>query len=84
MAEVHIGAAIDAPAAKAKEQYLVTRRFAVQIRGSLSGFAGAGQQAATWAPINGKVGDVFGISDIFESTPDVGSRPRTTFPSTSA
>jgi len=73
MADALAGIHLDAPVSKAKEQYLVTRRFAVQIRGSLSGFAGAGQQAATWSPINGKVGDVFGISDIFESTPDVGT-----------
>ena len=58
---------------KANEQYLVTRRFNVNIRGSLAQFGGSGQEAASWAPINGKVGDVFGISDIFESTPDVGT-----------
>jgi len=62
-----------AQAVKPKDQYLVTRRFNVNIRGSLAQFAGNGQEAATWAPINGKVGDVFGISDIFESTPDVGT-----------
>jgi len=62
-----------AAATKPKDQYLVTRRFNVNIRGSLAQFAGAGQEAATWAPINGKVGEVFGISDIFESTPDVGT-----------
>ena len=60
-------------AVKTNEQYLVTRRFNVNIRGSLAQFAGAGQEAATWAPINGKVGDVFGISDIFEATPDIGT-----------
>jgi len=58
---------------KANEQYLVTRRFNVNIRGSLAQFGGSGQEAASWAPINGKVGDVFGISDIFESTPDIGT-----------
>ena len=58
---------------KANEQYLVTRRFNVNIRGSLAQFGGSGQEAASWAPINGKVGDVFSISDIFESTPDVGT-----------
>ena len=73
MADTLAGIHLNAPVSKAKEQYLVTRRFAVQIHGSLSGFAGASQQAATWSPINGKVGDVFCISDIFESTPDVGT-----------
>jgi len=58
---------------KPNEQYLVTRRFNVNIRGSLAQFGGSGQEAASWAPINGKVGDVFGISDIFESTPDIGT-----------
>ena len=58
---------------KPNEQYLVTRRFAVNIRGSLMQFGGSGQEAASWAPINCKVGDVFGISDIFESTPDIGT-----------
>ena len=55
------------------EQYLVTRRFNVNIRGSMHQFAGSGQEAATWSPINGKVGEVFGVSDIFEVTPDIGT-----------
>ena len=58
---------------KPNEQYLVTRRFNVNIRGSLMQFGGSGQEAASWAPINSKVSDVFCISDIFESTPDIGT-----------
>lgn len=55
------------------QQYLITRRFTATIRGSIEQFAKAGSEAATWSPQSGKIGDVFGISEIFESQADIGS-----------
>jgi hypothetical protein len=53
------------------QQYLITRRFTANIRGSLHQFSSAGNDAATWSPQAGKIGDVFGISEIFETGADV-------------
>ena len=55
------------------QQYLITRRFTATIRGSLDQFSKAGSEAATWSPQSGKLGDVFGISEIFEAQADLGS-----------
>ena len=52
---------------------MLKRRMNVSIRGSLSKFASGGANCASWTPVNGKAGEVFGISDIFDSTPDVGT-----------
>ena len=56
-----------------KEIITVSRRILVQITGSMKQFEEQGKQAATWSPINAKVGDVFGVHDIFETTPDQGT-----------
>ena len=54
------------------QTYEITRRCLVTIRGSFQQFRNCGQEAASWTPVNGKVGDVFGISEILDSTPDSG------------
>lgn len=61
----------EAPASS--QQYLITRRFTATIRGSLDQFSKAGSEAATWSPQTGKFGDVFGISEIFETQADIGA-----------
>ena len=55
-----------------KQQYLITRRFNVHVTGSMTDFQNQGPQSASWTPMNGKAGEVFGINDVFESTPDAG------------
>lgn len=44
----------------------------VTIRGSFSQFGSSGQEAASWTPVNGKVGDVFGITEIVDKNGDTG------------
>jgi hypothetical protein len=61
----------DGPASS--QQYIITRRFNATIRGSLDQFAKAGSEAATWSPQTGKLGDVFGVSEIFETQADIGA-----------
>lgn len=56
-----------------REQIVLTRRLQVMIRGNMEKFATAGSESASWTPINGKSGDVFGVSDVFDSAPDVGT-----------
>ena len=56
-----------------KEIVQVTRRLLVQIKGTMDNFNRMGQEAATWKPINGKVGEIFGVHDVFETTPDAGT-----------
>ena len=53
-----------------KQQYLITRRFNVHISGAISDWNTHGSRAATWTPMNGKHGEIFGINDVFESQPD--------------
>jgi hypothetical protein len=53
-----------------KQQYLITRRFNVHISGAIKDWNVHGAKAATWAPVNGKHGEVFGLNDVFESQPD--------------
>ena len=60
-------------AAHQPETHIVTRRLNVHIRGNLAGFQKAGQAAASWAPVNGKAGEVFGVGDVFDTTPDAGT-----------
>ena len=55
-----------------KQVVQVTRRLLVQITGSMDHFNRTGIEAATWAPINGKIGEVFGVNEVFEQTPDQG------------
>lgn len=52
------------------QQFFITRRFHVQINGSIGQFSQFGSEAATWTPQNGKVGEVFGINDVFQAAPD--------------
>ena len=54
------------------QTYEITRRCLVTIRGSFQQFRSSGQEAASWTPVNGKVGDVFGISEILDSGMDSG------------
>ena len=65
-------AAAPVAAAAPKQQYLITRRFNVHISGSLQNFQSQGPQSASWTPMAGKAGEVFGINDVFDSTPDAG------------
>lgn len=55
-----------------KQVVQVSRRLLVQITGSIDHFNKTGIEAATWTPINGKIGEVFGINEVFENTPDQG------------
>lgn len=55
-----------------KQQYVITRRFNVRISGTIDRWNREGSLAATWSCANGKAGEIFGINDVFESTPDAG------------
>ena len=63
---------ISAPMTDKKEVVTVTRRLLVQIKGSMDHFNRTGIEAATWSPISGKTGEIFGVNEVFETTPDVG------------
>lgn len=52
--------------------HLITRRVSVDITGSLQQFAKSGHDAASWSPSNTKIGEILGVSDVFDSTPDAG------------
>ena len=54
------------------QTYEITRRCLVTIRGSFAQFGSSGQEAASWTPVNGKVGEVFGISEIIDQGADSG------------
>ena len=56
-----------------KEFVQVTRRMLVQVKNTLGELNRMGHEAATWKPMNHKVGEVFGVHDLFEATPDVGT-----------
>lgn len=58
--------------AEKKQVVNVSRRVLVQITGSMDNFNRTGMEAATWTPINGKIGDVFGVNEVFDTTPDQG------------
>lgn len=49
---------------------IVRKRLHCFINGSIEDFRGMGQDAATWQPHNGKIAEVFGLNDVFESSPD--------------
>ena len=55
---------------KARKTFCITRRFFVQIIGSIDQFHKQGVHAASWAPLNGKVGEIFGITDVFQTQPE--------------
>ena len=63
----------DASVAPQKEVVQITRRLLVQVRGTMDNFNRMGTEAATWKPVNGKMGEVFGVHDCFESVPDAGT-----------
>lgn len=42
------------------------------IRGSLQQFHSGGSEGASWSPVAGRAGDVFGVNDFFDTHPDVG------------
>ena len=56
-----------------KEFVQVTRRMLVQVKNTLGELNRMGHEAATWKPMNHKVGEVFGVHDLFEATPDAGT-----------
>ena len=62
----------DVSMADNKQIVQVNRRVLVQITGSIDSFKKTGMEAATWTPIQGKVGEVFGVNELFEHTPDQG------------
>ena len=67
--QAEASASLESPEAP-KQQYLITRRFNVHISGAISDWNTHGSRAATWTPVNGKHGEIFGINDVFESQPD--------------
>ncbi len=52
---------------------IITRRFNAQVRGSFQSFSASGPDAASWTPLNGKHGDVFGVSDYIHHADGVDS-----------
>ena len=54
------------------KSHLIKRRLSVDVTGSLQQFAKSGPDAALWAPNNAKIGEILGVSDVFDSTPDAG------------
>lgn len=58
-----------APDIQSGQPFFITRRFHVSINGSIGGF-NTSENAATWTPLNGKIGDVFGVNDVFQAVPD--------------
>lgn len=52
---------------------LVTRRLCVEINGSMQQFSKSGHDAASWSPSNAKIGDILGVSDVFDNNPDIGT-----------
>jgi len=54
------------------KSHLIKRRLCVDVTGSLQQFAKSGPDAALWAPNNAKIGEILGVSDVFDNIPDVG------------
>jgi hypothetical protein len=50
-----------------------TRRLCIEINGSMQQFAKSGHDAASWCPNNAKIGEILGVSDVFDNNPDVGT-----------
>ena len=55
--------------------HLITRRVSVDITGSLQQFAKSGHDAVSWSPTNTKIGEILGVSDVFDRTLDDGQTP---------
>jgi len=58
--------------ALSNKSHLIRRRLCVDVTGSLQQFAKSGPDAALWAPNNAKIGEILGVSDVFDNIPDVG------------
>ena len=52
---------------------LITRRLCVEINGSMQQFSKSGHDAASWSPSNAKIGEILGVSDVFDNNPDIGT-----------
>jgi len=52
--------------------HLITRRVSVDITGSLQQFAKSGHDVVSWSPSNTKIGEILGVSDVFDITLDAG------------
>jgi hypothetical protein len=52
---------------------VIKRRLNAVIRGSLTQFANAGQEAACWSTQNGRIQDIMGISELLDGTGDQAS-----------
>jgi hypothetical protein len=50
-----------------------TRRLCVEINDNMQQFAKSGHDAASWCPNNAKIGEILGVSDVFDNNPDVGT-----------
>ena len=53
--------------------YIIKRRLNAVIRGSLTQFANAGQEAACWSTQNGRINDIMGITELLDGTGDQNS-----------
>lgn len=53
--------------------YIIKRRLNAVIRGSLTQFANAGQEAACWSTQNGRINDIMGINELIDGTGDQAS-----------
>lgn len=63
-------AAMPSASSENSEVVTVTRRVRVNITGSIDKFNRTGIEAATWTPVSGKQGEVFGVHEMFDTTPD--------------
>ena len=54
------------------EQHIKETVLHCNIRGSLQQFHSGGSEGASWSPVAGRAGDVFGVNDFFDTHPDVG------------
>ena len=53
--------------------YIIKRRLNAVIRGSLTQFANAGQEAACWSTQNGRINDIMGNTELLDGTADQSS-----------
>ena len=67
---VKTSADINTSSSENSEVVTVTRRVRVNITGSIDKFNRTGIEAATWTPVSGKQGEVFGVHEMFDTVPD--------------
>ena len=65
-----VSSAMPTSSAENSEVVTVSRRVRVNITGSIDKFNRTGIEAATWTPVSGKQGEVFGVHEMFDTTPD--------------